>query len=64
MVLIGSSLSNLFKLKFGFLKGSVLGPLLFPSTQHLLVKSSEYTGVKYHSYADDTQLFITLKSFD
>ena len=70
-VKIGFSLLNLFKLKFRVPQGSVLGPLVYSIyTTPFGQVIRKNTGVKYHFYADDTQLFIhlspdnSLKSFD
>ena len=58
---VGSMLSEQHELLYGVPQRSVLGPLLFSMYTTPLRKVIEmHPGIKFHFYADDTQLFVQL----
>ena len=64
-VKIGSTLSDLQKLLFSVPQGSVLGPLLFSlHTSPLSTVIGKHKGIKFHFYADDSQLYVHLSDMN
>ncbi|GFR84490.1 RNA-directed DNA polymerase from mobile element jockey [Elysia marginata] len=59
-VFIDGVSSPVSSLQFGVPQGSMLGPLLFTLYTSPVADIAECYDVKYHLYADDTQIYISL----
>ena len=63
-VRIGSHISSSSPLTTGIPQGSVLGPLLFTLYTTPLSHIISDTGLSFHFYADDTQLYVSFSAKD
>ena len=59
-VIINDAESKRCKLQYGVPQGSVLGPILFNMYTAPLSSIIDNHGLKHHSYADDTQVYLPL----
>ena len=63
-VAMGDHRSDVWSCDSGVPQGSVLGPILFSAFVSPISRIMEAHGIKYHQYADDTQLYTEVRSLD